>query len=326
MHYKKLLSILIILIVIIGGYLAVTNIVSYKAPAKIIKHTNAPLTHLKKTTSSNNNLSHIFLIVDENQPYPNIVGNPSAPYLNSLIKNYSSATNYHAVAHPSLPNYLALTSGSTDGITTDCNPPSAGCEVNVPNIADLVKNSGRTWKEYAETMPSTCYAYNALPYATKHNPFVYFTDIINNKTRCNKDVVPFSQLQTDLSSVSTTPNYAFITPNICNDMHSCPISTGDAWLAKTVPMILSSKAFKTQNSVLIITWDEGYATTNHVLALLVGNSVKNNYQSNTYYNHYSILHTIEAAWGLPSLTANDKQAPIMNQFFKPNIVFKNSPN
>lgn len=265
-------------------------------------------------------LSYIFVIVEENQPYSNLVGNANAPYINYLIKRYSSATNYYAVAHPSLPNYLALTSGSTDGITTDCNPPSAGCVVNVPNIADEIEKSGRSWKAYAESMPSPCYAYNSNEYATKHNPFIYYSDIISNQSSCTEHVVPFSQLSTDLALISTTPNYAFITPNLCNDMHNCSIATGDTWLAKNVPIILQSKAFSTQNSLLIITWDEGYATTNHVLALLVGNSVKQNYQSSQYYSHYSVLHTIETAWNLAPLTNNDKQAKAMGEFLNNNSV------
>lgn len=316
MKHKKLLLVIPLLLLLIACLVLLKF--SDKKPL-VSKHNPNPISRHKVSPTTTNKLEHIFLIVDENQPYANIVGNPNAPYLNILINQYSSATNYYAVAHPSLPNYLALTSGSIDGTTTDCNPPSAGCEVGVNNIADLVKNSGRTWKEYAESMPSACYTYNALPYATKHNPFIYYKDIVNNQTRCTKNVVPLSQLQTDLSSISTTPNYAFITPNLCNDMHSCSISVGDNWLSKIVPMILNSKAFTTQPSVLFITWDEGYATNNHVLALLIGNSVKNDYKSNVYYNHYSILHTIEVAWGLPTLTANDKQATVMTEFFKPNI-------
>ena len=262
-------------------------------------------------------LEHVFIIVMENQPYANIVGNPQAPYLNSLIGKYSLANNYHAVLHPSLPNYLALTSASGDGITTDCNPPGAGCEVNVKNIADEIQQSGRTWKEYAESMPSACYILNSGLYATKHNPFIYYTDIVNNASRCTSSVVPFTQLSTDLQKISTTPNYAFITPNLCNDMHNCSIATGDQWLANHVPLILDSPAFTQQNSVLFITWDEGYLSTNHVAAILAGPYIKPGYQSSAYFNHYSILHTIEYYWHLAPLTTNDSQAPLMSNFFKP---------
>jgi hypothetical protein len=282
------------------------------------KSTINPTQNSSEQNSTSSRLGYIFVIVEENQPYNNIVNNPQAPYINSLIAKYALATNYSAVSHPSLPNYLALTSGSTDGIATDCNPPNAGCEVSVPNIADEIEASGRSWKEYAESMPSNCYAYNSGEYATKHNPFVYYSDIINNQPRCDSHVVPFTNLINDLSSINSTPNYAFITPNLCDDMHDCSIATGDAWLAKYVPFILQSKAFSSKPSLLIITWDEGNSTDNHVAAIFTGSAAKNGYRSNNPFNHYSLLHTIEVEWGLSPLTSNDKQAPTMTSFLNTN--------
>ena len=274
-----------------------------------------PSSKLPTVSSEDKTIAHVFIIMEENKPISLINGNAAnAPYINSLISKYGIATNYNAVAHPSLPNYLAITSGSTDGITTDCNPPSAGCTVNVKNIADEIESSGRTWKEYAESMPSACYMYNSGNYATKHNPFIYYSDIANNKARCDSHVVPFTQLSTDLRSVRTTPNYAFITPNLCNDMHNCSIEVGDYWLSQTVPMILNSKAFTTQPSLLIITWDEGYASNNNVAAIVAGSAAKNKYVSNKALDHYSVLSTIESIWGLKPLTQNDKNAPTMLNF------------
>lgn len=260
-------------------------------------------------------LAHVFIIVEENKPISDVMGNSQAPYINALAKQYAVASNYYGVAHPSLPNYLALTSGSTDGVTSDCNPPGAGCEVSVPSIADELEHAGRTWKAYAEGMPANCYITNAGEYVTKHNPFVYYTDIVNNSARCKAHVVPFSQLTTDLTATKTTPNFAFITPNLCNDMHDCSVSTGNNWLAQYVPRILHSPAFTTQNSLLVITWDEGDSGSNHIPTILVGTNIKHGYQAATYYDHYALLHTIEAAWGLPTLTVQDKQAPLMNEFF-----------
>ena len=263
-------------------------------------------------TTNSKQISHIFLIVMENQPLATILGSTSAPYLNSLINSSALATNYSGVTHPSLPNYLALTSASTDGITTDCNPPSAGCIVSVPNIADEIEASGRSWKQYAESMPSACYALNyGSLYATKHVPFLYYSDIINNQARCQAHVVPYSNLATDLSSSATTPNFAFITPNLCNDMHSCPISSGDTWLANNVPLILKSPAFTTSDSLLVITWDEGYASNNIVGAIFAGSAARAGARSNVSYNHYSLLRTIEDIWNLKPLTANDQNATAM---------------
>jgi len=269
-----------------------------------------------KSQTNQAKVSHIFIIMDENQPYANIVGNPSAPYLNYLINKYSLATNYFAITHPSLPNYLAVTSGSTDGITTDCNPPSAGCEVSVDNIANQIVASGRTWREYAESMPSNCYTYNDGNYATKHNPFIYYSNIINNKSYCQEHVVPYNQLANNLQHLSTTPDYAFITPNLCNDMHNCSISSGDDWLKSNVPVILNSKAFTEQKSLLVITWDEGYVGDNHIATIFAGSAAKLHYQSNSSYNHYSLLHTIEYLWDLKPLTSNVQKASLMTNLLK----------
>ncbi len=307
LFYIGLLLILVLVAAVISLLVYSHRQTSHSQPAATKSISTAQVPQAKPAQT----ISHIFIIMDENETAASIIGNPSAPYINSLAQKYALATNYSAVTHPSLPNYLAITSGSTDGISTDCNPPSAGCEVNVKNIADEIEASGRTWKEYAESMPSNCYTYNAGEYATKHNPFVYYTDIVSNATRCNSHVVPFTQLSSDLSSISTTPNYAFITPNLCNDMHDCGISAGDSWLSKYVPMILNSKAFITQKSLLIITWDEGTLANNSVATIFAGNAAKSSFKSTAAFNHYSILHTIEYLWGLSPLTNNDSQAPVM---------------
>jgi phospholipase C len=269
-----------------------------------------------KATTQMKKLDHVFVILEENKSVGDIIGNKTAPFINGLIKKYSLAENYYGVAHPSLPNYLALTSGSTHGVTTDCNPPSAGCELNVPNIADEIETSGRSWKEYAESMPSPCYEYNYGNYVTKHNPFVYYSNIIQNPARCKAHVVPFSRIENDLKSTQTMPDFAFITPNLCSDMHDCSISNGDAWLARYGSEILNSKAFTTQNSLLVITWDEDDGGANRIAAILAGPAVKNGFKSENVYSHYSLLHTIESKWKLQPLTPNDKKSPVMDEFFR----------
>ena len=258
-------------------------------------------------------LDHIFTIVMENHNYGTILANTNeAPYTNSLIARYSLAANYAAVAHPSLPNYLALTGGSTYGITTDCTD----CTVTATSIADRISASGRTWKSYQESMPAPCFAGDSYPYAQKHNPFVYFNDI-RTGSECGKDV-PYSSLASDLASASTTPNYAFIVPNLCNDTHDCPIATGDQWLSQNVPLILQSPAFTQQNSALFITYDEDENGTNQVATIVITNSTNNvpaGYRSGVAYTHYSLLKTVEWAWGLAPLTGNDGAAQPMADFF-----------
>ena len=261
-------------------------------------------------------LDHVVIILEENKTAGSIIGNPAAPYLNQLARTYATATHYYAVAHPSLPNYLALTSGTTADMTTDCNPPGGNCSANVPSIANEIERSGRSWKLYAESMPAACTTSNSGEYAVKHNPFLYYPDIRDDARRCGAHDVPLTQLAADLGSAATLPNYAFISPNLCSDMHDCSVQTGDAWLAQHVPGILSSPAFMAQHSLLVITWDEGVGQDNHVAALFAGPQVKRGYTSPAYYSHYSLLRTLEDAWRLQPLTSNDRTAPALTDIFQ----------
>ncbi|HEU5003556.1 MAG TPA: alkaline phosphatase family protein [Actinomycetota bacterium] len=258
------------------------------------------------------NFDHIFTIMMENHSYSDIIGNSQAPYINSLASRYGLATNYFAVSHPSLPNYLAATGASTFGVTSDCTT----CFQAQPNIAvDRVEASGRSWKAYMESMPSPCFVGDSGEYAQKHDPFVYYNDIRLNSTECNK-VVPYPQLATDLASTTTTPNYAWITPNLIDDMHDGTIAQGDTWLSQNVPTILNSPAFTQQNSLLMITWDEDDSSMgNQVPMLMIASSVGAGTRSAAQYNHYSYLKTIEGAWGLSPLTSNDGGASAMSDFF-----------
>ena len=159
--------------------------------------------------------SHVFVIVMENHEYNSVIGNPAAPYTNGLAAGYGLATNYFAASHPSLPNYLALTAGSTFGIASDCTT----CFVSATNIADQVEASGRSWKAYMEDMPTPCYpGASSGNYAMKHDPFMYYDDIRNNPARCAAHVAPFTQFWVDMSG-GAVPNFVWITPNMCNDTH-----------------------------------------------------------------------------------------------------------
>src|SRR6195256_6438560 len=196
--------------------------------------------------------SHVFVIVMENHEYGAVIGSPDAPYTNSLAAAYGLATNYYGASHPSLPNYFALTAGSTFGVASDCTT----CYVSATNIADQVESSGRSWKAYMEDMPTPCYmGTSSGNYAMKHDPFIYYTDIRNNPTRCAAHVAPFTQFWVDMSS-GRVPDFVWITPNMCNDTHDCPVGTGDAWLRTVVPTITGSAAFR-NGGALFITWDEG---------------------------------------------------------------------
>ncbi len=256
------------------------------------------------------------IIVDENKTATSIVGNPAAPYLNALAHEYATATQYSAVAHPSLPNYLALTSGTTAGIRTDCNPPGGPCLVTGPNIAQAIDRSGRTWKMYAESMPTACSVQNTNLYAVKHVPFLYFPSVTSNHSYCATHVVPFSQFAADLATPTSLPNYSFISPNLCNDMHDCSVATGDAWLSVTVPGILHSPAFTRQRSLLVVTFDEGDGSDNIVACVFAGPAAALRTVSPTPYTHYSLLRTIESEWGLTPMTANDGSARVMTALLR----------
>src|SRR5437879_2953979 len=146
--------------------------------------------------------SHVFTIVMENEESTSVIGNSAAPYINGLANSYGLATQYYAVSHPSLPNYLALSAGSTFGISSDCTT----CWVNSSNLADQIEASGRSWKAYMEGRPSACFVGDAYPYMQNHNPWIYYNDIRTNAARCGAHVVPFSQLGADLSGGSVA-NY-----------------------------------------------------------------------------------------------------------------------
>ena len=250
--------------------------------------------------------SHIFVIVMENHEYGSVIGRPDAPYVNSLAAAYGLATNYYAASHPSLPNYIALTAGSTFGIASDCTT----CYVSATNIADQVETSGRSWKAYMEDMPAPCYMGAASGnYAMKHDPFVYYTDIRNHAARCAAHVLPFTQFGVDMSS-GQVPNFVWITPNMCSDTHDCPVSTGDAWLQRVVPSITGSAAFR-NGGVLFITWDEGSTNAGccgdawggHVATLVISPKSISGFRSKIAENHYSLLRTIEDGFNLAHLGA-----------------------
>src|SRR5437867_1875847 len=242
-------------------------------------------------------------------------------YMTALADAYSiSLQDSYCNVNPSLPNYLCLSGGTDFGCAGyDGDPNSNNCTNsawNSENIIDRIVGGGLTWKAYMEGMPSNCYGSDSGNYAVRHNPFVYYSDIANNATRCNQ-VVPAgtagSALVSDLASTSTASNYMWFTPDTCNDMHDCDVLTGDAYLSVLVPLILASNVFLTERAALLLTFDEGYGEP--IYTVWAGPVVKTAYTSSTAYDHFSVLSTIESNWNLPPLTSNDQNAPNMNEFF-----------
>ena len=265
--------------------------------------------------------SHVIVMVFENEEYSSIIGQSSLPNFNNLARQYALLTNDHAVGHPSLPNYIALTSGDTQGINSDCG----NCSVNVTNIADLVESSGRTWKAYLESMPSDCFLTSGSDYTPNHNPFVHFNDIRNSATRCQQHDVPLTQLDIDLQN-RTLPSFAWISPNLCDSGHDCGAAGADKFLGPEVSKITSSPAFD-QNSLLIVTFDEGDTGASccglpgsaggRIATILISGLVKPGFQDATPYSHYSVLKTIEESWGLAKLGhSNDAQTSVISSVWK----------
>jgi hypothetical protein len=258
---------------------------------------------------------HVAVIVMENEEYDSIIGSSSAPYINKLANRYVLLTQEYAVSHPSLPNYLALTGGSTFGISSDCT----SCYVHKTNLVDQLEGKGVTWKTYMETMPKGCYTGSFAgtaphDYAKKHNPFIYYDDIRTDPQRC-ANIVPFTVFKrTDLKT--GLPDFVWITPNQCHDMHDCSVRTGDDWLRKWVPKILANIG---NNGILILTFDEGSSDAGccslgsaggHVATIIAGPGAASGVTIEAKADHYSLLRLIEDAWGLPRMRhAGDRSTP-----------------
>jgi hypothetical protein len=249
-------------------------------------------------------VSRIVVIVMENREYDSIIGRASAPYINALAGQSAVAANYHAVSHPSLPNYLALTGGSTFGYAGhDCG----GCSVSAShrNLVDQLEAAGISWKAYMEDIPSTCsHQISSGSYLRRHDPFLYYRDVADNRSRC-RFVVSASRLYRDLARHSL-PTFVWLSPNACHDMHNCGTQTGDQYLSSIVPRLLRALG---PAGILVLTWDEGetnsgccaVAQGGHILTLIAGPGARAGVRSTVPYDHYSLLRTVEDLLGLPKL-------------------------
>jgi hypothetical protein len=245
----------------------------------------------------------VFFVIFENREYGQVIGNASAPNFNGLAADGALLTQYYAVTHPSFPNYLALISGDTFGITRDCED----CYQDAPILPDQLEASGRTWRAYLEGMPAPCFDFTVNPYAKRHNPFIYFESVRSDETRCLSHLVPFDQFGIDMSQGSL-PDFVWVTPDICNSAHDCALATADAWLGALVESIRRSPAYE-PDSLIIITWDEGLgnagccglANGGRVATILLSPMIQPGVQDSTQYTHYSLLAMLEEGWGLDLL-------------------------
>jgi hypothetical protein len=264
--------------------------------------------------------SHIFVVVLENKEAHRVLGSRQAPYLTQLANDYAVATRYYGVSHPSLPNYLAMVAGDTLGVTENC----LGCFQSAPNLADQIEASGRTWRAYFQSMPRPCFVGNSRNglYVQKHNPFIYFDSIRHDPVRCGQ-IVPLEQWATDLAA-GDVADLVWIGPDLKDSTHDGSIAEGDRWLAATVPPILDSPAFQ-QDGLLVVTYDEGDTDDGccgrergggRIVTVIASPLGKRGFASDIPHNHFSLLRTIEDAWGLDHLErARDLQVSNLAEFF-----------
>lgn len=266
---------------------------------------------------------HVFLIVEENHSYESVIGSASTPYLNSLAQRYGLSTQYYANAHPSIGNYFMLTTGQL--ITND---DGFSGTVSADNLVRQMISAGKSWKSYAESLPAVGWiGGDQYPYAKRHNPFAYLTDVRSSTAQSN-NLVPFSQLATDMAN-NQLPNFSYILPNQLNNGHDCPngstctdsdkLAATDRWLQTNITPLLESAAFQ-QDGMLLITWDESVDSDTaggggHIVTLVISPRAKPGYQSTTFDQHQNALRTVAEALGLSSFPGAAATATNMAEFF-----------
>jgi phospholipase C len=254
--------------------------------------------------------AHVIWIWMENRAYDDVVGSSSAPYVNALAAACGLATNYHAVSHPSLPNYLAATSGGTQGVADDGSPSQH--PLRVASIFGQVRSAS-----YEESMPANCALASAGDYAVKHNPEAYY---LRDRAAClTRDLPLGTPTSGSLASALDSgrlPRFSFVTPNLCDDMHDCDTSTGDSWLKTWVTRITTSSVYRAGRTALVVTWDEDDGSSaNHVATTVVAPSVIPGTRSARRFTHYSLLKTTEQLLGSRTFLGSAKTAPSMRAAF-----------
>ena len=257
---------------------------------------------------------HVFIVLEENTNYSSVIGSSSMPYLNGLAQQYGLATQYYANTHPSIGNYFWLSTGQ---VVT--NNDSYSTIVNVDNIVRRLLAAGKTWKSYAEGLPSVGFTgATSGRYARKHNVFALLSDVVNDPVQVN-NLVPFTQFATDLAN-GTLPQFSNIVPDLCNDAHDCSLTVADTWLRNNIGPLIQSSVFQ-QDGLLIIVFDEsGGDNTNgggRVAWVVVSPKAKRGYQSTTLYQHQSTLRLLLKSLGVTTYPGAAASAPDMDEFFVP---------
>lgn len=233
----------------------------------------------------------------ENRGYDQIIGSPQAPYLNRLADRGALATHYYALAHPSLPNYLGVTTGSTQGVTSDCN----SCDNSAASLPGQLEAARIPWRAYFESIPSPGFAGNGVGDYSKHyNPFAY-SEQVGEGAVARKHIVDFGSLRGDLRRGSL-PRFSWITPDLVHDGHNGSVRASDRYVSRLVPRIVRALG---PDGVLFITWDEAQGVTGpaggRVALIATGPGARRHARVNAPADHYSLLATLEGGLGLPRL-------------------------
>ena len=265
----------------------------------------------------------VVVVMLENQDYGSLIGNANMPFFNALATQNALATNFYANVHPSLANYFMLTAG----VTVSTDDQFAGT-YNGDNIAQQITAAGKTWKIYAESLPSVGYTGNDVyPYIKHHNPFAYFDSVLNSTTQ-KANIVPFSQFASDLSN-NALPNYAFVVPSNIHNGHDCPDGTNnctlatkligiDNWLSANVGPVAQNSTFMS-NGVLVVTFDESAIDNTNgggkIAVVIAGGNIKTGFQSTTKYQFENLLRFTMDRLGVPS-PGTGASAANMSEFVK----------
>ncbi len=252
-------------------------------------------------------IKHVFVVLFENT---NARDSKNQPFMKSLLSKGAYLDNFHAIAHPSLPNYVALIAGDTLGVDSDDN-----YHLNGKHLGDLLEAKNRSWKLYAEDYPGGCFkGTKSADYVRKHNPFMNFTNIESDPDRCQKHIANALDLDTDIAA-NSLPDYSFFVPGIVNDGHDSGVAHADHWLESTFGPKLHDPKFM-DGTLFIVTFDENDmfddVGQNLIYTLLLGESVKPGTISNKFYTHYSLLRLTEDIFNLGNLGRKDAQAPVIN--------------
>ena len=246
---------------------------------------------------------HVLVLMEENKGYAAVLS--GAPYIDSLAHAYLSSSAWYGIDHPSAPNYVAAVSGSIQNVVGDCAPPACG-PYAATSLGGELTSAGVGWTAYMESMPSPCYtgATSGL-YAEKHDPFVYFNDVLHDN--CASHVLPYPGSSALVAALdgSHAPDFVWITPNLLDDMHDGSVAQGDAWASANLAPVLASSWFRNYNSTVIITMDEGNSASccgqlggGQIPMIVISSRAAGKGSVAITGDHYGMLRSIEEVYRL----------------------------